>query len=311
MKLENKGQEIRIERGVRQGDPLSPKLFIAVLEAVFRKIKWNNKGIKILGHYLSHLRFADDIAVFAESATELEQMMQTLDNESRKVGLQMNANKTKVMTNSKTNLIRISGKHIEYVKEYVYLGKQVSFSMRNNEEEVDRRINCTWKKFWSQKEILKGDYHNMFKRIVMDTSILPCLTYGSQTWTLTNKIKQKITTCQRSMERSLLKINKIQKIRSETIRKETRITDGLKQVLRLKWKWAGHITRYKDDRWTLKTTKWPGPAGKRRKGRPYKRWADDIIETAGTDWMQAACNRDKWKAMEEAYTQKGSIPSNT
>ncbi|GBP05697.1 Retrovirus-related Pol polyprotein from type-1 retrotransposable element R2 [Eumeta japonica] len=68
IKMENKGKQISIEKGVKHGDPLSPKLFIAVLECVFRNPDWSQNGICVLGHHLSHLRFADDIIVFAKSA---------------------------------------------------------------------------------------------------------------------------------------------------------------------------------------------------------------------------------------------------
>lgn len=141
----------------------------------------------------------------------------------------------------------------------------------------------------------------------METCIVPSLTYGSQTWTFTNEIKRKIKTCQRSMERSMLKIRKIQKTRSEDIRRKTRLTDALEQALRLKWKWAGHLSRFTDKRWSLQTTKWAGPAGKRSKGRPLKRWADDIKELVGKDWLTFSQNRDKWKELEEAFTRKGFV----
>lgn len=78
VRLEREGLEFRVEKGVRQGDPLSPKLFSAVLETVFRRLDWENKGIKINGEYLSHLRFADDIVVFAENASDLQDMVSDL-----------------------------------------------------------------------------------------------------------------------------------------------------------------------------------------------------------------------------------------
>ncbi|GBP92127.1 Putative uncharacterized transposon-derived protein F52C9.6 [Eumeta japonica] len=73
-------------------------------------------------------------------------MMQSLAYESKKCGLQMNANKTKVMTNSIQRPVKVFGQQIDYIQEYVYLGKQVSFNKNSNKEEVNRRINSTWKK---------------------------------------------------------------------------------------------------------------------------------------------------------------------
>ena len=65
---------IPINRGVRQGDPISPKLFTAALVDMFRKLNWENYGIMVDGELLSHLRFADDIVLFAyhiQTATEM------------------------------------------------------------------------------------------------------------------------------------------------------------------------------------------------------------------------------------------------
>lgn len=295
VKLGRRGEEIKLGKGVRQGDPISPKLFIAVLELVFHKINWSNRGLAINNQNISHLRFADDIVLFAKSAIELKQMLQTLNKESNKVVLQMNSNKTKVTTNGREIPIYVNEEQIEYVNKYVYLGKLLSFNVNSNEEEVDRRINITWKKYWSQKEILKGNYNYKLKKIVMDTSLLPCLTYGSQTWVFTNTIKNKITT-------KKLKIRWIHKIRNSFIRSKTKLTVALQHSLNLKWKWAGHISRHKDRRWSWRITKWIGPPGKRKVGKPKKRWLDDIVHLAGRNWMSLAQDRIKWKALGEAFT---------
>ncbi|CAH2084829.1 unnamed protein product [Euphydryas editha] len=97
--LETSRPEIKIRRGVKQGDPLSPKLFIAVLEMIFKKLDWKNLGIRINDKYLSHLRFADDIILVSKSSSELEQMIHHLQVENTRVGLEMNLEKTKLMTN--------------------------------------------------------------------------------------------------------------------------------------------------------------------------------------------------------------------
>ncbi|CAH2090098.1 unnamed protein product [Euphydryas editha] len=304
VKMETSGELFKIERGVRQGDPLSPKFFIAVLQDIFSKINWDQKGILLNGKYLNHLRFADDIAILAETPKDLKEMVTTLDHESKKVGLDMNTSKTKIMTNHYKRPIQVNGQQIEYVDSYIYLGKQVSFNVNSNLE-VKRRITLTWKKFWSLKEILKGNYSLHMKKIVMDTSIMPCLLYGCQTWVFTKEIKQKIEKTQKAMERSILRIRKIHKVRSEVIRKKTKFTDALKHALTIKWQWAGHIARYTDRRWTIETTKWKGPSGIRNTGRPKQRWADDIVQVAGRDWIEQSKDREKWKWLEEAYTQIG------
>ncbi|CAH2234387.1 jg21191 [Pararge aegeria aegeria] len=102
------------------------------------------------------------------------------------------------------------------------------------------------------------------------------------------------------MERS--EIKRIQKIRHDVIRQKTMVIDALHYSQRLKWRWAGHKARMVDDRWTIRLTSWPGPAGHRKVGRPYARWSDDIAKVAGINWMQVAKDRDRWSSLEEAFT---------
>ncbi|KAL0880275.1 hypothetical protein ABMA27_002732 [Loxostege sticticalis] len=82
-----------------QGDVISPKLFSNALEDVFKTLDWNGLGINVNGVYLSHLRFAVDIVLMAESLQDLQKMLHSLNAASMSVGLRMNLDKTKVMFN--------------------------------------------------------------------------------------------------------------------------------------------------------------------------------------------------------------------
>ncbi|PZC84828.1 hypothetical protein B5X24_HaOG203818 [Helicoverpa armigera] len=307
VKLDRVGNRIRINRGVRQGDPISPKLFIAVLQHIMKDLPWANQGINIEGHFLSHLRFADDIILFSESPRQLNIMINDLQQVSTKVGLEMNLDKTKVMTNRQRIPITVNNIPIEYVDKYIYLGKQISFSKERNTEEVDRRVASTWKNYWAHKVVFKSRLPLSAKKIVMDSVILPCLTYGCQTWSYDVKTRNKIQTTQRRLERSYLGIKLKDKIRNSVIRKRTNLSDALTFSLQRKWRWAGHVARYDENRWPLRVQKWMGPRGSRARGRPNTRWADDIVKTAGRGWLETAKDKEKWKSLEEAFTQRGSI----
>lgn len=67
VRTEKLGEHFHIKKGVRQGDPLSPKLFSATLEHVFRQLEWDDYGININGVLLNHLRFADDFILISEN----------------------------------------------------------------------------------------------------------------------------------------------------------------------------------------------------------------------------------------------------
>ncbi|EYB88155.1 hypothetical protein Y032_0252g247 [Ancylostoma ceylanicum] len=88
---------IKVCRGVRQGDTISPKLFTATLEHVLRKMEWNDYGVSVNGNQLTNLRFADDVVLIAKSAQELQAMMTDLDKHSLDYGLKISDSKTKII----------------------------------------------------------------------------------------------------------------------------------------------------------------------------------------------------------------------
>ncbi|GFS11199.1 endonuclease-reverse transcriptase [Elysia marginata] len=87
-----------INRGVRQGDPISPNLFTAAIEEIFKKSELSN-GINIDGEILTNLRLADDVALLTESTPLMREQLNTLNIKSKEVGLKMHKGKTKFMTN--------------------------------------------------------------------------------------------------------------------------------------------------------------------------------------------------------------------
>ncbi|CAH2216315.1 jg21798, partial [Pararge aegeria aegeria] len=194
IKLENLGPSFPIERGLRQGDPLSSTIFITILETIFSKLDWNKLGLYIHDAFLSHLRFADDIVILSETSSQLQYMIKSLQLASADVGLEINLTKTMTMTNSCKIPILINGSPLEYAEKYIYLGKTISFDKTNNDIEIGRRVQQTWNKYWSLKEIFKSNMPVKIKTKIMNSSLLPCLTYGCQTWKFTAKSKQKINT---------------------------------------------------------------------------------------------------------------------
>lgn len=299
VKTEIVGQPFSLKRGVRQGDPISPKLFTCVLEDIFRKLNWNKKyGVNINGSRLSNLRFADDVVLFARSPKQLQSMLQELSETSKIAGLSMNKSKTQIMSNGPENPIKVDGMDLQYVSEYIYLGQLLSFHQKV-EKEISRRIALAWKAFWSLKFILLDKSLNRkLKMETLQTCVLPTLLYGCQTWNLTAKLKYTLQVCQRKMERKILGITLKDRISNTTLQAISSTTDPAQQAIRKKWKWGGHVARIQDDRWTIKTTMWDPYTGKRQRGRPRRRWADIFKERAGAQWSRVARCRKSWRTME-------------
>uniref|UniRef100_A0A2H1VGL6 SFRICE_021038 n=1 Tax=Spodoptera frugiperda TaxID=7108 RepID=A0A2H1VGL6_SPOFR len=211
----------------------------------------------------------------------------------------MNMSKTKLMTNSLKHRLEVDGVEIAYVQEYIYLGQLVSFQARQ-EKEVARRTENAWKSYWSMGDIMKGNLPLTLKRKLMDVCILPILTYGAQTGSLTKHQKSTLKVCQRAMERSILGVRLSDRIRNSTLRSKTQIADVGQKAASLKWNWAGHVCRMSDERWAKLTTEWSPLNVNRRRGRPRRRWRDEL-DAYEKDWPQKALHRDEWKEGREAF----------
>lgn len=139
------------------------------------------------------------------------------------------------------------------------------------------------------------------RRKVYNQCVLPSMTYGCETWSTTKFLESNLISAQRAMERQMLHISLRDRIRSTTIRSQTGVDDILNKIKKSKWRWAGHVARMKDNRWTKRLMEWKPRTGKRRGGRQKRRWRDDITSYMDT---RAAADRKTWKDHEEGYIQQ-------
>ncbi|PIC11825.1 hypothetical protein B9Z55_028821 [Caenorhabditis nigoni] len=219
---------VTIKRGVRQGCVLSPLLFNAVLEQVFNSLQWDEKheySIGINGDRLTNLRYADDIALIAHDRDTMQKMVDELIQESKKVGLVINKKKNVAMTNLPTtspdNLnIKINGQNINIVDKFIYLGSSVSFDSNNNE--IQRRISSAWGAFTKHRQFLTDRRAvPRLKKGVFMTCVVPCFLYGCEAGALRIEEKRKIDVARRRMERAMLGISRLDRIRNVEIAKRT------------------------------------------------------------------------------------------
>ena len=128
--------------------------------------------------------------------------------------------------------------------------------------------------------------------------------YGAETWTLTKQAQNKLAAAQTKMERSMLNVTYKDRRTNIWVRERTKLIDIIYTVRKMKWSWAGHINRLKDDRWTSRVTTWRPYDKKRRQGRPAKRWRDDLDKYwSDTIWQRTAQDRVIWRRHAEAFAQ--------
>ena len=118
----------KIGKGVRQGCILSLCLFNLYAEYIMRNagVEEAQAGIKIAGRNINNLRYADDTALTAESEEELKSLLMKVKEESEKVGLKFNIQKTKIMAPSPITSWEIDGETVETVSDFIFLGSKIT-----------------------------------------------------------------------------------------------------------------------------------------------------------------------------------------
>ena len=136
---------------------------------------------------------------------------------------------------------------------------------KNQDKEIQRRITAGWTAFAQHRDIFKGNIGTCLKRQVYNSCILPAMTYGVETtFVFTTQAKNKLA----GME------------------------------------YAGHVSRIRDNRWTLRITTWKPCERKRPRGRLARHWRDELDDYwKSTIWQRTAQDRQMWKQHAEAFAQ--------
>ena len=117
-----------MRKGVRQGCILSPCLFNLHAECIMRNagLEEAQAGIKIAGRNINNLRYADDTTIMAESEEELKSLWMKVKEESERVVLKLNIQKTKIMTSGPITSLQIEG---ETVRDFIFFWASKSLQM--------------------------------------------------------------------------------------------------------------------------------------------------------------------------------------
>ena len=118
----------QIGKGVRQGCILSPCLFNLYAEYIVRNtgLEEAQAGIKIARRNINNLRYADDTTLMAESEEELKSLLMTVKEESEKVGLKLNIQKTKIMASGPITSWEIDVETVETVADFIFGGFRIT-----------------------------------------------------------------------------------------------------------------------------------------------------------------------------------------
>ena len=176
----------QIGKQARQVCILSPCLFNLHAEYIMRNtgLEEAQAGIKIAGRNINNLRYADDTTLMAESEEELKSLLMKVKEESEKVGLKLNIQKTKIMGSGPITSWQIDGETVETVADFIFGGSKITAD-DDCSHEITRYLLLGKKVVTNLDSILKSrDITLPTKVRLVKAMVFPVVTYGCESWTV-------------------------------------------------------------------------------------------------------------------------------
>ena len=140
--------------------------------------------IKIGGRNINNLRYADDTTLMAESEEELKSLLMKVKEESEKVGLQLNIQKTKSMASSPITSWQIDGETVETVRNFILGGSKITAD-DDCSHEIKRCLLLGKKVMTNLDSILKSRDIALPTRVhLVKTLVFPVVMYGCESWSI-------------------------------------------------------------------------------------------------------------------------------
>uniref|UniRef100_A0A0K0DMG6 Reverse transcriptase domain-containing protein n=1 Tax=Angiostrongylus cantonensis TaxID=6313 RepID=A0A0K0DMG6_ANGCA len=187
-----------------------------------RTLEWDNMGVKIDGRQLHHLCFADDIVLITPIISHAERMLADFDKACGKIGLRLKLKKTMFMKNELVSFapFTLNGIIISECSSYVYLEHRGC-----SEENMVHSTTCP----------------------PFDSTVLPVLTYASETWSLRKQDERSLSVIECAVERTILGVPRFTQvrdgIRSSDLCQRSKIKDTVLYAKQSKIRWGGHVMR--------------------------------------------------------------------
>jgi len=141
-------------------------------------------GIKIAGRNINNLRYADDTTLMAEGEEELKSFLMKLKEESEKVGLKLNIQKTKIMASGPITLWQIDWETVKTVKDFILGGSKITAD-GDCSHEIKRRLLLGIKVMTNLGSILKSRDSTLPTKVcLVKAMVFPVAMYGCESWTI-------------------------------------------------------------------------------------------------------------------------------
>ena len=175
-----------IGKGVRQGCILSPCLFNLYAEYIMQNARLDeaHAGIKTARRNINNLRYADNSTLMAESEEELKSLLMNMKEESEKVGIKLNIQKTKIMSSSPITSWQIDGETMETVTDFTFGGSKITAD-GDCSHNIKRRLLLGRKVMTNLESIFKSrDITLPTKVCLVKAMVFPVVMFGCESWTI-------------------------------------------------------------------------------------------------------------------------------
>ena len=141
-------------------------------------------GMKFAGRNINNLRYADDTTLMAESEEELKSLLMKVKEESEKVGLRLNIQKTKIMASGPITSWQIDGETVERGADFVFTGSKTTAD-GDCRHEIKRCLLLGRKVMTNLDSVLKSRDITLSTKVhLVKAMVFPVVMYGSESWTI-------------------------------------------------------------------------------------------------------------------------------
>ena len=242
-------------------------------------------GIKVAGRNINNLQYADDTTLTAECEEELKSLLMKVKEESEKVGLKLNIQKTKIMASGPITSWEINGKTVETVSDFIFLGSKITADGDCSHEIkgcllLGRKVMTNLDSILKSRDITLPTKFCLVKAMVFPVKamVFPVVTDGCENLTVKKAERRRIDAFELWCWRRLLRVPWTARRSNQSILKDTSPGISLEgMMLKLKLQYFGHLMRRAD---SLEKTLMLGKIeGRRRRGRQRMKWLDGITDS--------------------------------